>query len=50
MIELHAFLYAKPWWTSRYMWGIAAAEALVLDTVFHSRFSMAGWDLAEVLA
>ena len=49
MTDLKIFLARKPWWTSRFMWGVAAAEALVLDAVFHSRFTFGGWELEDVL-
>ncbi len=50
MIELLQFLNAKPWWASRFMWGEGVAVALVFDAVWHSRFTMSGWDIDEVLA
>ena len=40
MIELLQFLHAKPWWASRFMWGLEAARFLVVDAVWHSNFSM----------
>lgn len=41
MNDLLRYLQAKLWWNSRYMWGPSAAEALVLDAVWHSGFTFA---------
>lgn len=41
MTDLERYLRARPWWNSRFMWGGAVCMALILDAVWHSRFSMA---------
>ena len=51
MTDLQRYLRAKPWWNSRFMWGLAVAHELVIDAVWHSRFSMSDiGDLDEALA
>lgn len=50
MTDLERYLRSKPWWNCRFMWGEAVAVALVIDAVFHSRFTFGGWEIEDVLA